>query len=66
MAVERETYTIDETASVLGISRTHAYRMAASGALPTVRLGSKILIPRRAIDEMLSGQHQPKEAVPTA
>ena len=63
MAVERETYTIEEVAAVLGISKTHAYRMTASGALPTVRLGWKILIPRRVIEEMLSGQHQPKEPI---
>lgn len=62
--MERETYTIEEVAAVLGISRTHAYRMAASGDLPAIRLRSKILIPRRAIEEMLSGQHQPKEPVP--
>ena len=63
MAVERETYTIEEVAAVLGISKTHAYRMAASGDLPAIRMGWKILIPRRIIDEMLSGEHQPKEPV---
>lgn len=49
----RLVYTVEETALLLGISRTHAYELVARGTLAHVRLGRRIVIPRRAIDELL-------------
>lgn len=49
----RLVYTVEETALLLGISRTLAYELVARGALTHVRLGRRIVIPRRAIDELL-------------
>ncbi len=37
----RTTITLAETATVLGIGTSTAYRMAQAGELPTVRLGSR-------------------------
>jgi excisionase family DNA binding protein len=37
----RTTVTLAETATVLGIGTSTAYRMAQAGELPTVRLGSR-------------------------
>ena len=49
--VERQTYTIDEAAKILGICRAVAYR---KGVLPTVRIAGRLLVPKRALDRMLS------------
>jgi excisionase family DNA binding protein len=38
---QRTTLTVTEAASVLGIGRSTAYRMAVTGDLPTVRLGRR-------------------------
>lgn len=38
---QRTTLTVSEAASVLGIGRSTAYRMASTGDLPTVRLGRR-------------------------
>ncbi len=40
---ERPTLSIPEAGEVLGISRDLAYRAAARGDLPTIRLGPKRL-----------------------
>ena len=40
----RQTYTVDEAAARLGIGRNAAYRAAALGELPSVRLGGRVLI----------------------
>lgn len=50
-----ETITVPEAARVLGISRDTAYALARRGDLPTIRLGKRIVVSRRVIDRMLTG-----------
>ncbi len=52
-AVQRLTFTVTESAEILGISRTTAYELVRSGALPCVRLGRRIVITRRTLEELL-------------
>jgi excisionase family DNA binding protein len=51
----RLTVTVREAAELVGISRTLAYELIARGELPHLRLGRRILVPRRAIEELLHG-----------
>ena len=53
--VNSETLTVPEAAALLGIGRDLAYRAAATGELPTVRIGRRILVPRRQLALMLGG-----------
>ena len=46
-------YTVSETARLLGISRSHAYDLVAAGTLVHIRLGRRIVVPRRAIEALL-------------
>jgi excisionase family DNA binding protein len=39
------TITVERAGELLGISRRSAYRAAASGELPTIRLGRRLLVP---------------------
>jgi len=55
-ASERITYTIDEAAERLGVSRNTAYEAARSGQLPTVRIGRRLLVPRAAFERLLKLQ----------
>jgi excisionase family DNA binding protein len=48
------TLTVDEAAKVLGISRALAYELIASGEIPSLRLGRRIVVPRRALDLLLA------------
>ena len=50
---ERLVLTVDEAAEILGISRGLAYRMVREGAIPNVRMGRRMLVPRSALDRML-------------
>ena len=47
------TLTIEQTAQLLGISRSAAYRAAAAGQIPTVRIGRRLLVPTARLLEML-------------
>lgn len=51
---ERLTLTVEEAAGLLGISRALAYELVARGEIPCLRLGRRIVIPRQAIDALLS------------
>jgi excisionase family DNA binding protein len=52
---DKLTLTVSETASLLGISRAHAYELVARHELPAIRLGRRVLIPRQAIQDLIQG-----------
>lgn len=39
------TISVEQAGALLGISRRSAYRAAAAGHIPTIRLGRRILVP---------------------
>ena len=41
-----------EVAEVLGISKSLAYEMAKKGELPIIRMGNRILVPIKRLEEM--------------
>jgi excisionase family DNA binding protein len=51
------TLTVEEAARRLGISRKHAYGLAAADRLPvpTIRLGRRLVVPRLALERLLAG-----------
>jgi excisionase family DNA binding protein len=50
---QRRTYTVDETAELLGISRSTAYECVRRGEIPSVRFGKRIVVLREVIDRLL-------------
>ena len=46
--------SVGEAATLLGISRAHAYELVARGELAHIRLGRRVVVPRRAIDELIA------------
>jgi excisionase family DNA binding protein len=50
----RRTMSIEEAARILGISRGSAYARARDGAIPTIRLGKRLLVPQAALDRLLT------------
>ena len=52
-ALERQTYSVPEVAQILGISPAGAYRCVRSGEIPALTLGGRIVVPRKALAELL-------------
>jgi excisionase family DNA binding protein len=48
------TISVEEAAIILGISRATAYTSAKTGALPTIRLGKRLLVPKAALEKLLA------------
>lgn len=56
MEEQKLALSLTEAAEMLGCSAGLLGRLARRGDLPTVRLGRRRLIPRKALDGLLSGQ----------
>lgn len=56
---KRLTLSIDQTAEILGISRGLVYGLVARGELPSIRCGRRILVLKRAIDNLVNGDDAP-------
>ena len=53
MKQESLTMTVEEAAAALGISRNLAYEAARDGRIPAIRIGRRLLVPRRALERLL-------------
>lgn len=51
----RLTLTVEEAAALLGISRAFAYEAVRRGEIPSIRIGRRVLVPRVALDRLVSG-----------
>ena len=49
----RLTITVTEAADLLGISKTLAYALIRRREIPCIRLGRRVVVPRRALEEMV-------------
>jgi len=58
MQGERLTFTVEETAKLLGIGRQLAYDRVKTGEIPVIKVGRRLLVPRRALEKLLE-QGQP-------
>lgn len=52
----RLTYTVDEVARLLNLSRGVAYQHVRDGRIPAERIGRRWLIPRRRFHAWLDGE----------
>lgn len=50
---DRVVLTVEEAAAMLRIGRSAAYEGVRSGAIPSVRIGRLLRVPRHALDAML-------------
>ena len=49
----RLVFTVQETARLLGLSRTSTYLAVRVGSIPSIKLGRRILVPKAALQELL-------------
>jgi excisionase family DNA binding protein len=52
----RRTYTVDEVAAIVGISRSTAYECVRRGEIPSRRFGRRIVVLRHELDRLLTAE----------
>ena len=55
---DKEYFSVKEFKDRLGVSSNLIYEQLRKGALPSVRLGGRILIPADALQQLMEKQHQ--------
>jgi len=58
----RMMISVNEAARVIGVSRSYAYELVASGLLASVRLGRRVLIPVSAIEDLVANSRADLES----
>jgi excisionase family DNA binding protein len=53
MRPQRLTMTVEEASEALGISRSLAYELVRQGEIPSLRLGRRIVVPVRALEDLV-------------
>ena len=54
---EKQTFTVEEAAKILGVGRQTAYDLARKGELPGVRrLGRRVIVSKTELEAYLSGK----------
>ena len=61
----KQVLTVPEAAQILGISRSLAYALVSRDEIKAVRLGRRIVVPNRVIDELL-GRNTDREPMAEA
>jgi len=56
MENKKLTFTVDETAKMLGIGRNSAYEAIARGEIPIIKVGKRLLVPKAALEKLLDGR----------
>jgi len=54
------TFTVDETAKILGVGRNSAYEAIARGEIPVVKVGKRLLVPKAALEILLAAGQSKK------
>ena len=61
---EKLVYTVEEAGALLSLGRSGAYEAVRRGDIPTIRIGRRILVPRKALILMLEAPDQDQRTGP--
>ena len=54
--MRKHTVSVPEAGRILGIGRNSAYAGAERGEIPIIRVGKRLVVPRAALERLLTGQ----------
>ena len=55
---ESLVYDVPMAGKLINLSRATAYSMAAQGLIPTIRFGRRLVVPRKALEELLASANK--------
>jgi excisionase family DNA binding protein len=57
---DRDVFTLEEVSQILGLSRPATYTAVKKGEITTVKLGSRLIVPRCRLERLLEGTLEPR------
>ena len=54
----RLVYTVDEVATMLGLSESYAYKLARARKFPVLQLGRRMVVPKEKFQIWLNSSHE--------
>lgn len=54
--MQPETLSVEQARKVLGLSKNSIYNAIHAGEIPSIKIGGKILVPRRQLERLLAGE----------
>ncbi len=61
---DRLTYTVEEAADLMGLSRSGVYRGVRRGEIPCIRIGRRLLVPKNALETFVAEVGIPVRPLP--
>ena len=61
---EKLVYTVEEVCQALGIGRSLGYQLVRERRIPALNLGRRVVIPRRALEQLLTEAGETKGQEP--
>ncbi len=58
---ESLVYDVPTAGKLLNLSRATAYSLCAQGIIPTIRLGKRVVVPRKALEDLLASVGKSKD-----
>jgi excisionase family DNA binding protein len=58
IGLEPLTLTVEEAGKALRLGRSAAYEAVRTGQIPSIRIGKRVLVPRIALEQMVSDTRQ--------
>lgn len=52
--MEQMTYSIDEAARIIGVSKSFMYKLARNNEVPVLKLGKRLVIPKSRFIEFIN------------
>lgn len=52
--MEQMTYSIEEAAKLIGVSKSFMYKLARNQEVPVLKLGKRLVIPRHKFHEFIN------------
>lgn len=52
---ERQTFSVVDAGTFLGLSRNSAYQAVKRGQIPSISIGGKLLVPKKRLNQLLDG-----------
>jgi hypothetical protein len=49
----RDAFSVEEAGKILGLSRASAFAATKRGDIPVIRIGKRLIVPRRALEKLL-------------